>query len=447
MSQRESSSTPVATTRPGRPPARVHAPIGIWLRQQIAHLVLVVLLLLSVDGALPQLQLWLFNGFVPVPSVVLKALLILLLAFAWIVNPRQKVPLRILAAWWPFTSYFVFVSLWLSYSADHSVIDVLTIASGYFFFALILPLAFALENTLPSRSVLLAVLAVAVPLCALGIYQFATNSPVLPTRSIDEGFAVNVWLFYGLTRGFSLFSSGAQFGHYLALSAALAASVLFSRGMRPGHRRLAGSILLLVLAATLATLTRGAYLEVMIVTGVAWALATRGPVKPAALKTMSVVAGILGLALVVAGSTVQTVQPIESDVGSGESSRIRIDRWVEYSEDRIGTDLKTMLFGSGVVQTRAINDQHLVIDNVPLAVVISIGAIGLILWLVLMWKVWAFVVAKYHASADLVLLGIAAALSVWLFRGMIRIAFAHFGMLPLLAIMVAGLPRRRPQRS
>lgn len=421
------------------------APLLRWLGTACVALWVLAI----VDGALPQLQMYLFDGTVPVPNVVVKVLLLAALVAAVPLNPGARVPRGIVGAWIGFATYLALVAILFLYRFGYSLGDVLTTYSGYYYYTLVTPLFFYVAGTVPEKRIVKSLLLLLVPLAALAIAQQVLKDPLVATRARDASFEINQWRWFGMVRGFSLASSGAQFGHFLSLSAALC-TVLLLRGRR-GTRVAAALLLALTGVATFSTLTRGAYLEVLLAAGTAAALC-RWPLRVARrLKVVSVAFGIVGALLIVSASGLAVTDSEEQTLLGAQSSQIRTERWSTYLGETIVESTPDFFTGTGVVQTRAIGDRQLVIDNMPLAVLIHVGLIGLVLWAWLTWQVWSYVVAKLRAHPGQVLmLAAAAAMSVWLFRGMIRLAFPYYSLLPLLVIlarwdMPATPPRaRRP---
>lgn len=395
---------------------------------------IVLWLLLLTDGVLPQIQMYLFGGRLVVPSVILKVLLLVSLAAAVPLNPAARIPRGIFWAWLAFASYLALIAIIFQYRFDYSLGDVLTTYSGYYYFILIAPLFFYLESAVSEKRMVRWLLVVLVPLAALGILQQVLNDPILPTRSRDGLFVVNQWRWFGFTRGFSLTSSGAQFGHYLSLVAAVSTVLLFRK--RTASRAVGGFFLVLTLVATFATLTRGAYLEVLLTILTAAALCRWPLMVGRRVRMLSVAYGILGMVLIVTASTVMVSDSDEQTLFGSRSSQIRTERWADYLGETVIADLPTLLTGTGIVQTREIADRLLVIDNTLIAVFVHIGVVGLVLWAALMWQIWSFVAARLRVHPHHVLMvAVAAAMSVWLFRGMIRLAFTYYSLLPLLVIL------------
>jgi hypothetical protein len=224
----------------------------------------VLWILVVADAIVPQFQMFLLGGHVRFPSVILKVVLLGVLVAAVPLNPEARIPRGIFWAWLAFASYLALIAIVFQYRFDYSLGDVLTTYSGYYYFSLVTPLFFYVAGTVPEGRIVRWLLVVLLPLAALGIMQQLLNDPILPTRSYEGRFEVNQWRWFGLTRGFSLASSGAQFGHYLSIGAALSTVMLFRT--RRSSRILGGVFLLVTVAATFATLTRGAYLEVLLAT-------------------------------------------------------------------------------------------------------------------------------------------------------------------------------------
>ena len=421
---------PPAPRASAAPPGAANAPLLRWLGTACVALWVLAL----VDGIAPQAQMYLFGGRVLVPSVVIKAALLGLLVAAVPLNPGARVPRGVFAAWIAFTGYLALVAILFLYRFDYSLADVLTSYSGYYFFTLITPLFFYVAGTVPERRIVRTILAVLVPLAVLGIAQQLLADPLVPTRSRDELFQVNQWRWYGLIRGFSLTSSGAQFGHYLSLSAALA-TVLVLRPRR-GARWVGVVLLALTTWATFATLTRGTYLEVLLAAATAGVLCRWPSRWIPRIKALSLGYGVAGALLILSASSLAVTDSEEQTLLGAQSSQVRTERWSTYLGETIVESTPDFFTGTGVVQTREIGDRRLVIDNMPLAVLIHVGLIGLVLWLWLTWQVWAYVVARLRAHpAQVLMLAVAAAMSVWLFRGMIRLAFPYYSLLPMLVIL------------
>ena len=75
------------------------------------------------------------------------------------------------------------------------------------------------------RVLLVMVIALAVVCGALGVAQYVTNTPIVPTFSSDGYFKVMVWSTGGHVRAFSLFVAPASCGAFFCFTASLAVAM------------------------------------------------------------------------------------------------------------------------------------------------------------------------------------------------------------------------------
>lgn len=411
---------------------------GGAVKRFLAYLFLVTFFLLIVEGALPQAQMLLFSGDIPVKSIVLKLLLVLLLGTCFALHILRSstvvVVRKLTVPYLVFALYLVlhFVLLRAEYPVDY----LLQSYNTYYFFLLLFPFAAFLSAEPKSFSRMLIL--VSAPLLVLGFAQYLSNSSILPVASNDNYFSVFSHEYYGRVRAFSLFNSGLNYGHFLCLFGAFLLCHLV-RARRRAWFFLLPALALVVLACY-TTLTRNLYIEFALTQVTALLLLRRRKLSPSSLR-YRLVAAVPFLYGVLASVFIFVMPLIEVLSGSGalllkqESLVIRVQAWLYYLPLWLNNGLKTLLFGVGLVQhERFPITESVVIDNSFLAIGLHIGLVGLLLWFVLMWRLWRYLLAIQARMPDNIPLAAMAALwSTWISSGLFNNNFILYAILFLMA--------------
>ncbi|QYR23114.1 hypothetical protein KZ483_09440 [Paenibacillus sp. sptzw28] len=328
-----------------------------------------MIMTLMVNGSIPQLQMFLFNGSMVIPVSVVKAIAVILGFGGLLLTLRRKIELYtpLMLSWLLFTAYIMAETALLpSPDTIDSITLVASILSVYFFIFTI-PLVLHLRNSLQEKQIAGILISLFVILAALGIVQFLLNEPLLPVVSNDSSFKVYSSSFQGNQRAFSLFESGYSFGHYIAVAGAL----ILLMPMRKFWKFI---LIAIVIFAGYSTLTRNTYLEI-------------GSALIAALilsKNRS--SGSAGYILMVinalAGFAVMKLAPIISglfgqlDIFDIYTHTSRVTEWDGIMRKWLSSDIYTALFGTGLTQGFGFN----YVDNMYLAVGAQFGILGLIVF-------------------------------------------------------------------
>lgn len=206
-----------------RPQARAQ---GWLLNHRLGCILFLVLLLSMINGMMPQAEMAFFSGHVLIPTVALKWLMIVIAAFGVLIKPRSATPISIILAWLILLIYLLFEAIIFTLTKNYSLVYIAYSYEATLYFLLLLPLLYAFKETVKERQIITLIMCLFLPLAFLGIWQGVTNNPILPTISADRYFQVYSWDFYGRVRGFSLFGSASNFGHFLALLAAMSVAAL-----------------------------------------------------------------------------------------------------------------------------------------------------------------------------------------------------------------------------
>ena len=408
------------------------------MKRFFEYIFITIFFLLLIEGALPQAQMAIFSGNVIIPSLALKVLLMGLIFIGFCIRLYRSG--NILWQRRIFTAYFCFVTylgVHFLVKSDEFPFDYLLLSyNSYYFFFLLLPFA----AYLPSRTRIVNrwLVLLSLPLLALGFSQFVSNAPLLPLASSDESFKVYAVEYYGQTRAFSLFNSGLNYGHFLSLLGAFTAYYLV-RGKKT-HRIASFVFLLILTAACYSTLTRNLYLEFAFTLLAALLLAQRSGAEKKGFSRFSRYLPIFYA--VVAAVFVSGIQLLLATMGGAakllaqESLYMRYIEWQYYFPLWVDSGLKNLLFGVGLIQNERFPvTEDVLIDNTFLAIGVHIGLIGLVLWLMLMWKLWNYLLQiQALMPGNAFVLAIVALSSTWISSGLYNINFGMYALLSFIAI-------------
>jgi hypothetical protein len=417
------------------------------IRPLLGYSILALWFLLAVSGFFPQLQIALFGGSVLVPSIALKAALLaaLCLAAFLLSDQRTLVPRKLALLWWILFAYLIFDALFLVTYFSRSPTYVYFSYNSYYYFLLVLPLAFLCRGILSRRVVVCSVAVLFLPLAGLGIAQYALGDPLIPTASADGYFEVFSWGFYGDVRAFSLFSSAAVFGHYIAWAGSLGVVLLFrqTKGMR-----FFGLILVFLAVVTgFATLTRTTYLEIAMAMIAAYLLVHfKGRFSRLVFSSLPILYGLTAVFVAFLLPPLVTTWLSSDPLLSDDTLMMRRANWSFYADLWQESGLLPALFGHGIVQNdRIALVQEQLIDNVAIGLTMHVGLLGLTMWLAFMWGLWRYVLTLAK-PIDSFSMAVAAVWSTWLAVGVFNLPQGMYELfLILLLISVPTVRVAMPQ--
>jgi hypothetical protein len=392
----------------------------------------------SVDALFLQAEMALLDS-TPLPNLALKSVFVLLVlagGLGQMVSGRaNRVPRPLFMLWWGFTIYLLIdtgiLLLRFGYPTDYVIFSY----NVYYFGILLLPLFFYLgqiDESLMARTIVVFF----VPLSLIGIAQNLTGAVLLPTESPNGYLKVMSWSFYGSIRGFSLFTSGLNFGQFIAFVGSFGLAFCLAR---TGKAKGGFLVLLLALTAGYCTLTRTAQLEIACAMLTVWLLYRR-PRYRKLISILPILYGILGV-------FVAFVLPFwigsfsAANLLSSENLFLRYMGWARYGWFWVGDDFSTFLFGTGLVQNdRFSASADVLVDNTFLAVGLHTGAIGLLFWFAITWCIWKYMLDLCQKSLSPLRAAATASWSVWLVASMFSINV--FYLLPFLVLLFTRVSRQ-----
>gem|GEM_PF-1625614 len=420
-------------------PAKTAAASGPvqWLRA----LVLIAGTGLLIEGAWFHWQMYVFDGQIKYPTILLKFLLLsAFTAGALFLNHTWVMPRKIALPWLVFIFYLVIHALYLSAFVRLPITTTLFGYNAYYFFLLILPVLFVLKDCMPGKWLLLWFLLLSLPLALLGLAQYITNHPIVPVQSNDDRFMVQSLWFFGQVRAVSLFPSPGTFGNIIALACALSTAWFLNAITAKNRRTLlyVGVLILIMLLTAFTTLTRAVYLQAASVLGfcLLWRWTT-SPQRSTWLKLWPIFTAFFGfITALVAGGVLGRSEGLLSVSSLQERLyqwRLFLDVWWSENSASPFFGLGYMPYkGFGNIASSDLKAQNL--DNSFLAIGVHIGLIGLLLWLWLMWQAWGYILRSAMAAPTPWRLGLAAFWSTWALSGVFNVNLVVYPLILLFAI-------------
>jgi hypothetical protein len=406
--------------------SRLNEVLNLSFYRLLAFLVAVTCFLTLVDGAIPQFELFLL-GRVVIGGALAKGVLLAATAFGFLIHPTLRLSNLPFVTWLLCIAYLLAEIPYLHYMCGMSFGDALVSYNGYYSLLLIAPVLVMFHDTVPERVIIEGAILLFLVCAAIGFAQYITARPILFTESADGAFQVNSWGFFDQVRAFSLFTSAMDFGMFCALSGAL--GIALTRAYP-----ISGTLLFIISAmACFTTLTRLSYLVFMCVCFYAAVLIfgknpKRGRWQPLLYFGLGISTILVGLSPLISGDA--------SNLQDPGSLIMRIGQWAFYADLLTHSSLAQLLFGVGIVQ----NDKILplfpmVIDNVPLALVLHIGIIGLALFGTLLVKMWLYLRSEALVTRQPFVIAAASVWAALACAGIFNIVFSSFGAIFTLVIL------------
>ncbi|MGB0220270.1 MAG: hypothetical protein ACPHN2_03010 [Sinimarinibacterium flocculans] len=402
-------------------------------------------LLWVVDSALPQLQMALLGGSVPVRGALLDGAFLLMMAVLLLVRGRLPAPPPAVATTIVAFMAYLFLELFFLVARKQVTgVGLITDYYRYYFFLLALPFVFVAEGSLSADRVFRWLLIAFVPLAWLGLQQHFGGDPVVPTRAVDGRFQIFAWDWRGEVRAFSLFNSGWSFGHFCILVGAMAFFRLRQTDALPtAMRRLCWLVLAVAPVCAYASQTRTVFLVAFCTIVAAATLDGLRTGRRNRLALLLPVAFGAGAYLVA-----YSAKPLVALLGMQDETLFatgsldaRWDAWTTFGSYWLGGSVSEFLFGLGIGQHDSgtlYSESTVLIDNMIVAIGVQVGAVGVMLWIIMMWQIWCWVLARATQQDTALHWGIAAVWSTWTLSLTFSAATVFYGVLAIGAVLMTG---------
>ena len=335
-----------------------------------------------VDGAIPQLQMNLLGGQMPIGNILTKLVLMACIVGGLLLDSKIRFGGLPISAWRLCIGYLAFEIGYLALGCNKSLSDVLQSYNAYYLLLLIGPALLVFRGAVSERLIIRLVVTLFLICATIGIAQYLTRQPILYTASADGSFEIQSMQFFDDVRAFSLFSSGLNYGIFCSLCGALGIALARKSPVR--------GLLLAALSAIACytTLTRLCYLIFVCACGYSAVMTfgkkpTRGLWHPLIFFVLGIVTILRGVESWFSGQ--------ENQLQSAASVIDRIVEWTYYVNLVSHSSLAQQVLGLGIVQNDKVIEKQLApIDNAVLALVLHIGVIGLIVFGAFMTKIWLY---------------------------------------------------------
>jgi len=397
-----------------------------------------------INCALPEMEMLLAGGRVPIPGAFLKAACFGLLLILMMLYGRLDLSSFPTTMWLVAVAYLLLdvPFLWFSQGKEPSEIF-LSYNAGYC--SLILaPLACAVRGKVPER-LGLRIFLWAFAACALvGWAQFIFQTPVVRLVSTDGNFRIyaSLWMQEGevaTIRAFSVFGSALEYGGFAVLIAAIAIGMCG----KPGGWKFGVPLYLIAAASCYTTMTRVVFLQLAVAT-VAALTFTFGRSLRRMIWQPLIGLGVGGL---LAFGGLPELMGQTKGLSDTASLELRLRQWEVYGEELMHSSLMQQLFGLGFSQA----DKPLIIprrddllgkastvlvDNLYLALTLHIGLVGMVVIIALLWAMWRHIRSETVKRPTPLLIGIASFWATFLMTGMFNCLGAIYGFWFLIGTMV-----------
>jgi hypothetical protein len=405
---------------------------GLPIHRILAWLAFALCICALVDGLIPQLQMTLLGGQAPVTSTFTRAAVLAIPMFACLIHPRIDFANLPMATWLACIGYLIADMPHLLFARGIPLTDLLLSYGEYYLLLLIGPALFIFKGSVSARIIVRSTAILLVVCATIGIAQYLTGQPILRTESTDGKFEIYSWNFLGDVRAFSLFTSGLSFGLFCALCGALGIG-LFRKSRWKGAFLFTAAAL-----ACFSTLTRVCYLVFFCTSIYALVLtfgkkSKRGIWQPILFFALGIATILSGLSSSLSGNA--------TNLQDSSSLILRLEEWNYYAGTLSSASPTDALFGLGTTLNK---ENTIPIDNVPLALALHIGIVGLIVFTVLLFKMWLYLRREAIATQHPFVIAAASFWAALPCAGMFNIVLVQLGAVFALAILCdSGFVRLR----
>jgi hypothetical protein len=386
-----------------------------------------------VNGAIPQLEMLLTGGRIPIALSSLEFFVCLLAAAALSSFRLQHSPLLYASA--ALACYTIVDGCILWATTQYSIVDLRGAIAAFSVPLVVIGVALSVPISVKYKHVLTMVLLLFLGCFYVSLMQFITNLPIVQIQSADNSFFVQAYGFSDRIRAFSLFASGLNAGLFYCFLAGFGANLCFSR-----RHRIYGFLILGMSAfGCYATITRLTIIGM--VACVVTVLVIRSRRLRPVVPWIPLVWALLGI-----GVIAQAVYASGQAEGSGVQNRSSIDsriaEWKYYTDKYATSTVGEMTFGTGLSPYRGENDLNPPptaaiepVDNAILELLLNSGFVGLMFVVFFCWKFWVTLYRKALAGGNSLLVAATALVAVVPFFFLINDLMPEIYMMGLLALM------------
>jgi len=412
----------------------------------LSGMALVAMLVCVINCAVPELEMLLTGGRVPLPNPVIKIAcfgFMFLLVLMYGKLDLVSFPTTI----WIVTVCYLLLAFPFLWFAERKFPDEILLAYNAYYCPLIFaPLACALRGKLSERWATRIFLSTFAASALLGWAQFISQEPIVPLASTDGNFRIfaSQWMQGGerSTRTMSFFGNAQEFGSFLVLVAAIGIGMCGKRG---GWKK--GVPLYLFATATCyTTLTRAVFIQLFFASVAA--LTFTFSKKVSRMRWQPWIGLALALCIAFSGFSKQLSNQISDKKSMADDSSLdfRLLQWGKHVSTLEHSSTAEQLFGLGFCQADkpamvplkegwTLGDA--LVDNLYLALVLHIGLVGAALMLALLWGMWRFIRNEAISHPNPLIIGIASFWATFLMTGMFNIQAANYGFWFLIAVILA----------
>lgn len=396
-----------------------------------------------INCALPQVQMLLTGGNVPIPQGLIKiacfgALVVLMLAYG-----RLDLSSFPTGTWLLAMAYLVLVFPFLWFWQGKEPGEILLAYNAYYCPLIFAPVACAMKGKLSDRLSMRIFLGVFAACALLGWAQFILQTPIVQLSSNDGNFRIysSLWMQEGETtvRSTSFFGSALEYGSFCVLVSAIGIGIC----RRRGGWKIGVPLYLFAAASCYTTLTRVVFLQLIIATVAAMTFTFGRSLRRMTWQPFTA----LGVGYLIAFSGIAKLIGQTKSLYDNSSLELRLIQWEVYGSELWRGTLMQKLFGLGFCQADKPvivprRDDFLgkastvLVDNLYLALTLHIGLVGMVVILALLWAMWRCLRKETIKRPTPLLIGISSFWATFLMTGMFNVQPALYGFWFLIGILV-----------
>jgi hypothetical protein len=409
---------------------------------------LLAMLVCIINCALPQVEMLLTGGSVPIPIAAIKITCFGVLIAMMLMYGRLDLSAFPTRMWIFAMAYLVLVFPFLCFWQDKPPDELLLGYNAYYCPLIFAPAACAFRGKVPER-LGIRILLWAFAACALlGWTQFILQNPIVQLASNDGNFRIvaSIWAQPGTDetiRATSFFGTALEYGNLAVLVAAMGIGMCG----KPDGWKLGIPLYLFAAATCYTTLTRMVFLELGVATIAALTFTfgrslRRMTWQPLIALGLGWLIALGGLAQLIGQTSGLYETRSLSDSGSLE---VRLQQWELYGSELAHSSVGQQLFGYGfcqvakplIIANKDIGKANVFVDNLYLALTLHIGFVGMLVIVALLWAMWRCLRSETIQRPTPLLIGISSFWATFLIAGIFNVQPANFGFWFLVAMIVS----------
>ncbi len=384
------------------------------------------LLLLYMDGLLPQMQMAFLSDNIIIQSVAIKIVLFAGLILMLFLEKQQLLTSEGLVGL-AFLLFSMAALIWHVMSGSVSLSRGFYEYESTYALAFAVVMSFSIKGSIRNEQTLMIIVIFAIVASSLGVFQHLLNKPILSVTMRGGDIIVWGWQYYGEVRAFGFNNTAAGFARFVTLALFV---LLYSYQKNKALKFIVGS---LFIVAIIFTLTRGIYMYFLLAV-IFFSLFKHAKKARKALIYYPLFSLLVGCIFIFIVPLLHDMFRFLGSIASDETMQIRYNEWRHWINILLASNTNALL-GAGITQYGVTNTDAM-IDNQYLAIALQSGIFSLMLFILFFMLMWQYIIRAANESPTAIRVAVASAFAPFTYAFLYENSAKDFYLMALFLILI-----------